>query len=152
MPSHFVRAIAAALALGGPYIAYAQGYPTGGDDGDATRRLPGDTVTRIFAQAMTKTLGQSVIVENPSGAGGTIGSNRIAKSKPDGYNLLMIHISHATSLALYKQLPYTGERLRFRRAGRRGTDDLRRAERLPPKDLDEFPHVHQGQQEQGHVR
>jgi len=87
MPSHFVRAIAAALALGGPYIAYAQGYPTR----PVTMVMPyaaggpGDTVTRIFAQAMTKTLGQSVIVENPSGAGGTIGSNRIAKSKPDGY-------------------------------------------------------------------
>src|SRR2546427_5477634 len=71
------------------------------------RRPPRSTLfpyTTLF-----RSLGQSVIVENPSGAGGTIGSNRIAKSKPDGYNLLMIHISHATSLALYKELPRSEE-------------------------------------------
>jgi tripartite-type tricarboxylate transporter receptor subunit TctC len=141
MPSHFVRAIAAALALGGPYIAYAQAYPTR----PVTMVMPyaaggpGDTVTRIFAQAMTKTLGQSVIVENPSGAGGTIGSNRIAKSKPDGYNLLMIHISHATSLALYKQLPYHPVN-DFDPIGLVAEVPMTFVARkdFPPKDLDEF--------------
>jgi tripartite-type tricarboxylate transporter receptor subunit TctC len=67
---------------------------------------PGDVLTRIFAQPPAKTLGQPVVVDNTAGAGGTIGSNKVAKAKPDGYTLLMIHISHATSLALYKALPY----------------------------------------------
>jgi tripartite-type tricarboxylate transporter receptor subunit TctC len=101
---------AAALALGVASAAQAQAqdfpnkpvslvmpYAAGG---------PGDTLTRILAQPLTRSLGQPVIVENPAGAGGTIGSNRVAKSRADGYTLLMIHISHATSLALYKNLPY----------------------------------------------
>ncbi|HRA24808.1 MAG TPA: tripartite tricarboxylate transporter substrate-binding protein, partial [Usitatibacteraceae bacterium] len=46
---------------------------------------PTDTVTRLVAQSMSKTLGQSVIVENVAGAGGTIGPKKVAASKPDGY-------------------------------------------------------------------
>jgi tripartite-type tricarboxylate transporter receptor subunit TctC len=67
---------------------------------------PGDTITRVFAAAMQKTLGQQVVVDNPSGASGTIGTAKVARAAPDGYTLLMIHVSHATNLAMYKGLPY----------------------------------------------
>lgn len=67
---------------------------------------PGDTITRLFGEAMQKTLGQPILVENIAGASGTIGTAKVARSKPDGYTLLMIHVSHATNLAMYKSLPY----------------------------------------------
>jgi len=67
---------------------------------------PGDVITRVFAGAMQKSLGQQVVVDNPAGASGTIGTAKVARSKPDGYSLLMIHVSHATNLAMFKSLPY----------------------------------------------
>lgn len=67
---------------------------------------PGDTITRVFAAAMQKHLGQQIVVDNPAGASGTIGTAKVARSKPDGYTLLMIHVSHATNLAMYKNLSY----------------------------------------------
>ena len=67
---------------------------------------PGDAITRVFAGALQKNLKQQVVVDNPSGASGSIGTARVARSKPDGYTLLMIHVSHATNLAMYKNLPY----------------------------------------------
>jgi tripartite-type tricarboxylate transporter receptor subunit TctC len=67
---------------------------------------PGDTITRLFAGAMQKVLGQQIVVDNTAGASGTIGTAKVARSRPDGYTLLMIHVSHATNLAMYKNLPY----------------------------------------------
>ena len=67
---------------------------------------PGDTIARLLAQAMSGPLKQQVIVENTTGAGGSIGSAKVAGSPPDGYNLLLIHISHATNPALYPKLKY----------------------------------------------
>src|SRR5215207_6273263 len=67
---------------------------------------PTDAVARIMADAMTRSLGQQVIVENAGGAGGTIGSQRVARAKPDGYTILLWHIAHATAPALYEKLPY----------------------------------------------
>ena len=67
---------------------------------------PGDTITRVFAAAMQKHLGQQIVVDNTAGASGTIGTAKVARSKPDGYTLLMIHVSHATNPAMYKNLPY----------------------------------------------
>jgi tripartite-type tricarboxylate transporter receptor subunit TctC len=55
---------------------------------------------------MQKPLGQQIVVDNPAGASGSIGTARVARSRPDGYTLLMIHVSHATNLAMYKSLPY----------------------------------------------
>lgn len=107
MLARFSRiALCASLALA--TTAFAQDFPTkpvtlvmpyaaGG---------PGDTLARLVAQSMTTTLKQQVIVENAAGAGGTIGSTKVAGAKPDGYTLLMIHISHATNLALYPKLRY----------------------------------------------
>jgi len=67
---------------------------------------PTDTVARLIGAPMSKTLKQQVIVENVLGAGGTIAANRVAKSAPDGYTLLIHHIGHSTAPALYRKLPY----------------------------------------------
>jgi putative tricarboxylic transport membrane protein len=67
---------------------------------------PGDNLARVLAQTMGKLLGQTVIIENTAGAGGTIGTSKVAKSRPDGYTLLFTHISHATNPTLYRKLPY----------------------------------------------
>jgi putative tricarboxylic transport membrane protein len=67
---------------------------------------PTDTVTRLIGQSMTKSLGQTVIVENTAGAGGTIGVEKVAKAKPDGYTLLLMHIGISTAPSLYRNLRY----------------------------------------------
>jgi tripartite-type tricarboxylate transporter receptor subunit TctC len=67
---------------------------------------PGDVITRVVAGAFQRILGQQVVVENPAGASGTVGTTRVARAKPDGYTLLMIHVSHATNQAMFKSLPY----------------------------------------------
>ena len=67
---------------------------------------PTDTVTRLVAESMTRTLGQQIIVENVGGAGGTLGAARAAEAEPDGYTLLLHHIGMATSATLFRKLPY----------------------------------------------
>jgi tripartite-type tricarboxylate transporter receptor subunit TctC len=67
---------------------------------------PTDTVARLVAQSMGKTLGHPIIVENTGGAGGTIGVEKVARAKPDGYTLLLMHIGIATSVPLYRNLRY----------------------------------------------
>lgn len=69
-------------------VPYAAGGPT-------------DTVARIVSETMGRELGQRVIVENVSGAGGTIGSGRAARSEPNGYTLLLNHIGASTGPTLY---------------------------------------------------
>ena len=67
---------------------------------------PTDTVTRLVAEAMSKDLGQQIVVENVGGAGGTLGAGRVASADPDGYTLLLHHIGMSTSATLYRKLPY----------------------------------------------
>ena len=67
---------------------------------------PTDTLTRVLASAMGEALKQQMIIENVGGAGGTIGINRAAKARADGYTLLLYHIGMATAPALYRKLPY----------------------------------------------
>jgi tripartite-type tricarboxylate transporter receptor subunit TctC len=67
---------------------------------------PTDTVARLIAVPMSKTLKQQVIVENVGGAGGTIAANRVAKATPDGYTIFIYHIGMATAPALYRKLPF----------------------------------------------
>jgi tripartite-type tricarboxylate transporter receptor subunit TctC len=67
---------------------------------------PTDTVARLIGESMGRTLGQTILVENVGGAGGTIGMARASKSAPDGYTLAIWHIAHATAPALYDSLKY----------------------------------------------
>jgi len=67
---------------------------------------PTDTVARLLAQAMGNDLKQQVIVENVTGAGGTVGAGRAARAAPDGYTLFLHHIGMSTAPALYRKLPY----------------------------------------------
>ncbi|MBF5005278.1 tripartite tricarboxylate transporter substrate-binding protein [Diaphorobacter caeni] len=101
--------IAAASLLGTAVLpALASGYPdkpiimvvpysAGG---------PTDVVARLLAVPMGASLGQNVLVENTVGAGGTIAPARVARSKPDGYTILIHHMGMATAPSLYKKLPY----------------------------------------------
>jgi putative tricarboxylic transport membrane protein len=67
---------------------------------------PTDTVARLIAQAMSVNLKQGVIVENVTGAGGTLAAGRVARSAPDGYTIFIHHIGHSTAPALYRKLSY----------------------------------------------
>jgi tripartite-type tricarboxylate transporter receptor subunit TctC len=67
---------------------------------------PTDVLARTLAISMGQTLGQSVVVENRAGAGGTIGAGHVARARPDGYTLLLHHNGMATSKALYSKLAY----------------------------------------------
>jgi tripartite-type tricarboxylate transporter receptor subunit TctC len=99
----------AGLALMASAVAHAQSaYPTktitmivpfaaGG---------PTDTVARLVAQSMSKSLKQTIVVENVGGAGGTIGAARAAKADPDGYTLFLHHIGQSTAPSLYRKLSY----------------------------------------------
>ncbi|MPT24395.1 MAG: tripartite tricarboxylate transporter substrate binding protein BugD, partial [Starkeya sp.] len=62
---------------------------------------PTDTVARLIAESMSRTLGQQVVVENVGGAGGTRGAGQVAKAAPDGYTVLLHHIGQATAATLY---------------------------------------------------
>jgi tripartite-type tricarboxylate transporter receptor subunit TctC len=66
-----------------------------------------DILARFLAQKLTDALGQSFVVENRAGAGGTLGNDFVAKSPPDGYTLLMGSASNlAVAVGMYKNLPY----------------------------------------------
>lgn len=68
---------------------------------------PTDRVARDLAEAMRKTLaGANFVIENINGAGGTIGATKVARAHPDGHTLLLWHIGMASTVALYRKLPY----------------------------------------------
>lgn len=67
---------------------------------------PTDTVARSLGQAMTKPLGQPIIIENVGGAGGTVGAARVKNASADGYSLLLHHIGMSTAPALYRKLQF----------------------------------------------
>ncbi len=67
---------------------------------------PADVIARILAHGMSKALDQQFVVENTSGAGGTIGTAKVAASLPDGHSLLLMHVSHAANVAFYPHLRY----------------------------------------------
>jgi len=68
---------------------------------------PQDGIGRIVAQRMTEVLGQQVIVENVTGAGGMTGSDRVAKAEPDGYQFVLGSVgTHAQNQTLYKHPAY----------------------------------------------
>jgi tripartite-type tricarboxylate transporter receptor subunit TctC len=67
---------------------------------------PTDVVARTLGGAMTRILGQTVVVENKTGAGGTIAATYAARATPDGYTFLIHHNGMATAPALYRKLQY----------------------------------------------
>ena len=67
---------------------------------------PTDVVARQLAEAMGRDLGVAVVVENVTGAGGTLGAQRVVQARPDGYTLLLGNIGVATAPALYRRPPY----------------------------------------------
>jgi tripartite-type tricarboxylate transporter receptor subunit TctC len=102
----FLHLAAGAAALSTvPRFAWAQTYPTrpitivvpfpaGG---------PTDALARILAERMRSPLGQPVIIENPTGAGGTIGTGRVARAAPDGYMVILGHWqTHVVNGATYR--------------------------------------------------
>ena len=112
-PSARLSAALSALALGLaawlPSPAFTQPYPSrpirfvvpfapGGG---------GDIVVRSVAQQMTSRLGQTVVVDNRSGAGGNVGTEIVARAAPDGYTLLMANVAPmAINVSVYSRLPY----------------------------------------------
>jgi tripartite-type tricarboxylate transporter receptor subunit TctC len=96
-----------------PLAAVAQAYPSkpisvivpfaaGG---------PTDALARVLCQKMGEILGQTMVVENVAGAGGTIGVNKAAKANPDGHTLIFTHMGTlAVNIALYKSLPYDSQK------------------------------------------
>lgn len=65
-----------------------------------------DVLARALGTALGKSLGQPVIIDNRPGAGATIGADYVAKSKADGYTLLMGAVHHTIATSVYKKLPY----------------------------------------------
>lgn len=105
-----IRAIfAAGFALAIPCVASADQFPSrtihlvvGFEPGGIN-----DIVARLIAPKLSEALGQTVIVENRPGAGGTIGADQVARAVPDGYTLLLGSVSNlAMASTLYKDLPY----------------------------------------------
>jgi tripartite-type tricarboxylate transporter receptor subunit TctC len=67
---------------------------------------PTDSIARLISVPMGQALGQTVVVENVPGAGGTIASTKVARAAPDGYTIYIHHMGMATAQALYDKLPY----------------------------------------------
>lgn len=102
---------AIAVVLSAPFAASAAGtdyptkpvalvvpFPPGGTS---------DVVGRILADALSKELGQTIIVDNRAGAGGTVGARVVASAKPDGYTLLLgTSSTNGTNSAVYRNLSY----------------------------------------------
>ncbi len=104
------RACFLALAfLALPTAALAQAWPTAQpikvivpfSAGSAT-----DIIARSVFEQVSTQIGQSIVVENRVGAGGTIGANAVAKAAPDGYTVLVHSASHSVTPATFTQLPY----------------------------------------------
>lgn len=101
----FVLTIAAIFAVNPTWAAWPEKpitiivpFPAGGGT---------DVVIRSLQPLLSKELGQTIVVENRSGAGGTIGSAQVARSKADGYTVLLATTStHAVSVSIYPNLAY----------------------------------------------
>jgi tripartite-type tricarboxylate transporter receptor subunit TctC len=104
-----LAAAAAVLAAAAPAAAYPERtitvvvpFAAGGTT---------DVVARIMADHMSRTLGQQVVIENVTGAGGTVGATRVMRATPDGYTILMGNLgTQAASVGLYPNLAYDPRR------------------------------------------
>ena len=92
-------------------IAQAQTYPSRPvriivpfPAGQAT-----DTIARLMGQSLSERLGQPIVIENRTGAGGNIGAESVVRATPDGYTLLLVGLSNAMNATLYKKLNFIRE-------------------------------------------
>jgi tripartite-type tricarboxylate transporter receptor subunit TctC len=101
---------------------------------------PTDVVARIVGDNMSRTLGQQIVVENVTGAGGTTGTTRGAQATPDGYTIMMGHMgTHGAAPAVYPNLKYDPQKDFLPVGMAAGTPILIVARKsFPPKDLKEF--------------
>ncbi len=100
---------AAVAGLSSPTPARAQATGSGGSIRIIVPFAPGgstDAVARLVTPGLTRRLGQPVVVENRSGAGGVIGTDAVAKARPDGLTWLLTFDSHAVMPALIPRLPF----------------------------------------------
>src|SRR5579875_2167208 len=108
----FILGLAAAGLLTGALPAHADiypsrtvtiivPYPAGG---------PTDQAARVIADSLSKQLKQNFIVENVTGGGTIIGTNKVAKASPDGYTLLLHNLQISANVTLYKNLPFDTEK------------------------------------------
>jgi tripartite-type tricarboxylate transporter receptor subunit TctC len=107
---HLLAAATIAACMGGP--ALAQGFP------DRPVRVivpfgPGggtDNLVRLIEPHVRTALGQPIVIENRAGAGGTIGSEMVARAPADGYTMLIVDSSFAINPSLFPRLPYDSEK------------------------------------------
>ena len=98
---------AVSLALAAP-AAWAQAWPSK----PITLVVPfapggtTDVLARAVGQELSTALGQPVVIESKPGAGATLGADFVAKSKADGYTLLMGAVHHTIATSVYRKLPY----------------------------------------------
>ena len=109
-PAALLSFVAACVLVG--TVAHAQTSPAGYPSKPIRIIVPfapgafTDASARLVAKELSEQMGQPVIVENKTGAGGTIGADAVAKAAPDGYTLLITETSFAMSPALFAKLPY----------------------------------------------
>jgi tripartite-type tricarboxylate transporter receptor subunit TctC len=108
----WATACAVLAVAGGASLAQAQAYP-----GKPVRIVvpfpPGggtDIVARTLTQKLGESLGASFVIDNRAGAGGSIGTELVAKAPPDGYTLAIVSGSHAINPSLYRKLPFDAVR------------------------------------------
>ena len=108
-----LRMVALAAALGAATGAAAQEFPAKGPIRLIVGFAPGggtDAIARALNTRMGEVLKQTVLVENRSGAGGSLAADHVAKSAPDGYTVLFTLNNHSINQALYPKLPFDTER------------------------------------------
>ncbi len=108
---HIIGWLVAAICLGANAVVAAQGYP----NRPVKMVVPfppataGDQIARIIGPQLQESLGQPFVVENKSGALGTIGAAEVARSVPDGYTVMLTtNTTQAGAVALVRSLPFTG--------------------------------------------
>ena len=110
MKKHIIAAAAFCLLISAATVVLAQAdvypnkpvrlivpFPPGGSV---------DVVARLLAPKLAESLGQAVVIENRSGASGIIGTEAVARAKPDGYTLMINTIPFVTNAHLYDRVPY----------------------------------------------
>ena len=109
MTHHMLRALIVLLAALTPGLALAQDHRSAKPLQLVVPLAAGTTidfVARLYAERLTTRLGQSIVVQNRPGAGGTIAAQSVAKAAADGTMFLIVNSQHSINTALYANLPY----------------------------------------------